>query len=143
MKKIILLTCILLVVVLFSGCPSTTVSTPSAPVVLAQSLKAVADADGAAIDALRVARTNSTISTADFNTAEDVLATVANVGLQIDAEQQSSDDWTTQKSKILILLQNTGLAQLKTKVSVTTYNIVVTVITAVNTLSVSLGGPTI
>ena len=68
---------------------------------------------------------------------------MARAGLQIDAEQQTSDDWATQKTKILAILQTTGLDQLKAKVSGNTYAIVVAVITAVNQLSVSLGGPTI
>ena len=126
-----------------TACPATTTPPAPAPIVLAQTLKTIADAGNAAVDALRVAKTNGTISAADFATAENILATVAHAGLQIDAEQQTSDDWATQKNKILTILQTTGLDQLKAKVSGNTYAIVVAVITAVNQLSVSLGGPTI
>ena len=97
----------------------------------------------AAVDGLRVAKANGTISVADFNTSEKVLGAVAVAGMQIDAEQQSADTWAVQQTKILAILQNTGLAQLKAQVSPTAYAIVVAVITAVNQLSVSLGGPTI
>ena len=124
------------------GCKSN-LSTPAAPVALAQTMKTIADAGNAAVDGLRVAKANGTISVADFNTSEKVLGAVAVAGMQIDAEQQSADTWAVQQTKILAILQNTGLAQLKAQVSPTAYAIVVAVITAVNQLSVSLGGPTI
>jgi hypothetical protein len=95
------------------------------------------------VKAAIAARDAGTISQADCSAIESVSTAISNAGLQMDTELRSADAWTVQQQKLIALLQSTGLAQLKARISTAAYSIVVGLITVANQLSVSLGGPTI
>lgn len=151
---------LILAAVLMSGCAKpTTGGTPNAPtppqITIANLIKAVADANVAAVKSAIAARNNGTASAQDVRTIEAASTAVAKAGLAMDAELRSADPWCDasnsggplgigcQQGKLVQILQAAGLSQLNAHISPTAQAIVAGLLTVANVLSAALGGPVI
>lgn len=146
-----LIVCIL-PVILLAGCAMQSAGTgtnppppPSTPpqITVANSMLALSHALNGATDALIACRQQSKCSAADVTAAENVVAAIATVGKQIDAELASADPWDTQKTAILKDVANAGIVQLKARVSPSTQLIITSVLAIVNNISLAVGGATL
>ena len=126
---------------------STTGTTPPVPtppqITVANGVATLASGSDAAAHACATGYSNGTISQADFNACKSVITALATAGKQIDAEQNSTDTWTVQKSKIVTILTNTGLAQITSRVSPNVALLISAIVTTANAISVAVGGPTL
>ena len=142
---------VFVVLVLFlSSCAMQTTSAPGTPpppttppqVTVANSMVALSHVVGGATDALITCRQQSKCSADDVTAGENVISAIATAGKAIDAELVSTDPWATQQTKILAIVGQAGIAQLKAKVSPTGQLLIVSVITLFDNISQAVGGPT-
>ena len=144
--------CALLVVALVSlGCPPTTTpTTPPAPVVstppqitVANAVNALAQAVDGAVTSSIAARDAGKVSQADLTAIEGFCTVIATTGKRVNVELRSADDWPTQRGKILTIVSGAGLGTLKSHISPGAQILVTSLVTLANQISSAVGGVTI
>jgi len=152
---VLVLTLVLVMSVSMLGCAKANTTTPAAPLpaqaVIVQAINTLASEDDAMVHAVIAARKDGTVAPGDAAMVENAGKTIATAGLQLNAELRSSDPWCTsnilasgcQQAKLIMILQGIGLGQLYAHISPSMQVFFTAVLTAANTLSADLGGPTL
>jgi hypothetical protein len=136
------LLCLLLISCAGSSPP--TVNTPTPPqVTAATTMNSFAQILAAATTGLIAARDNGKLSQADLLAAENMITILATVGKQIDAELKSADPWATQKTVIVKIITDAGVAAAVTKLPPSAAALLSAAVVAFNQISSAAGGPTI
>jgi len=135
--------------VCLTGCPASTptTTTPVAvtppQITVANAVNSLAQAVDGAVTTAIAARDAGKVDQSDVAAIEVFCKAVATTGKQVDAELRSTDDWATQKVKILTLASKSGLATLKAHISPAAQVTVSAVVIIVNQILAAVGGPTI
>lgn len=135
-----------LVIGLGVGChKSTTVSTPAVPanVQVAGFSRTLADGISTSSRTLAALRDNGKVTEAETLIVQNYILTTARTGKAMDAELLSSDDWPTQRAKIVQLWVATGLSNAKSNLSTTAGLVLDTILSVVNQILAAVGGPAI
>lgn len=141
MKRLLVTT---LVLFLFVGCAKNpTPGTPPPPVQTANLSRTLADSLHTASNTLITLRDNGKLSQPETETVQNFILIAARNGKSMDAILLSSDDWPTQRAKIVQLWVSSGLSTAKANLSPTAGAILDTIITSVNQILSAIGGPSI
>lgn len=105
--------------------------------------KALADGIVVASKTVISLRDSGKITQAETVTVQNYILVAANAGKAMNAELVSTDDWPTQRNKIIQLWTATGLTAAKAQLSTTAGLVLDTVISVVNQIMTAIGGPTI
>jgi hypothetical protein len=127
------------------GCPPKNPSTVPTPpqIQAANSVNVLAQSLDSATSAIIAARDNGTMAQADVTIAFSVIKVLSATGKQVNAELISPDTWDVQKGKILKIIANSGLTELSKRLPQNARLILVASLTAFNSISSGVGGPTL
>ncbi len=89
------------------------------------------------------AQLNGQLSADTAATANKIINQVAVTAKQINTELVTADDWPTMKSKIVKIITSSGVTAALTNVPANIRSYLASAITLFNTVSASLGGPTV
>ena len=128
---------------LLAGCQKNNPVPTPPQIQVANSVNILAQSLNTATPALIAARDNGTMSQADLTTAFAVIKVLSVTGKQVNAELVSTDVWDVQKAKILTIITSSGLEVLAKKLPQNARLLLVTCLTAFNSISANVGGPQI
>lgn len=139
---------LLLAALVLTGCmttPTTTGGTPTPPtppqITVAQANLALSYAVKGTVDSAIACRQQNKCSADDTAAIENVSKAIATAGIQVDMELNSTDPWATQRTKILTIVTQAGVTQLKAKVSPSAQLLITSIITLFDSISSAVGGP--
>lgn len=124
------------------GCGNTTVQTPTSinnqQSTVASAVKAVADADSAAVTTVISLRDQGKLSQPNTNTIENWLALVATTDKSIAAILGNGQPWAQQKASILVLLATTTAPTIATTIDPGAQAVITQVVTLLNAVKVQV-----
>ena len=110
---------------------------------MANSINTLAQTLNAATSGLIAARDAGELSQADLTAAFNVITPIANAGKAINVELRSSDTWEIQKVKVLGIVTGSGAAEAARHLPPNARAIMLAAITLFNSISTTVGGPSI
>lgn len=134
---------LILPLLFLTACPKNNPTPTPAPIQVANSMNALAQTVDAATTALISARDAGKISQTDVTIAFKVITAIATTGKQVDSELRTTEGWEVQKPKILKIIASSGLAEISKQLPPNARIIMAAVLTTFNTISSSVGGPTL
>lgn len=146
LKRALLSVLLSLSLLAFVSCASqSTVTPPATPtnIQMATLSKALADGASTASKTVIALRDGGKITQAETVTVQNYILVALSTDKAMNAELVSSDDWPTQRAKIIQLWAASGLTAAKANLSTTAGLVLDTIISVVNQIMATIGGPTI